>query len=154
MLIIIAYPPKSSQNISKSIQNLEKLLQNRFQNRFEIPNAFQTRPEHDCFRFLAIFWSPGASQNRAKIVKIRKKRRLKIDVKKNILLNTIFIEFSSFWAPKTDPKSMIFRYFFETSILWKSMVFLRKNNDFQGFGPQKIHPKSMSIRIRKSIEKK
>ena len=33
------------------------------------------------------------------------------------------------------------------------MVFLRKNNDFQGFGLQNIHPKSMSIRIRKIIEK-
>ena len=34
------------------------------------------------------------------------------------------------------------------------MIFLRKNNDFLGFEPQKIHPKLMSNRIGKNIEKK
>merc|ERR1712078_273160 len=54
---------------------------------------------------------PGASQNPGKIAKNRKKT-LKNRYRKNACFSTqFFYDFSPFWPPKTEPKSMLFCYF-------------------------------------------
>ena len=156
MLIIIAYPPKSSQNTAKSIQNLEKSFQNRSQNRSWIQNAFQRCPEGDVFRFWAIFWRPRASQNRTKIVKNCKKTPKNRSSKNTCQLTHFFSIFLCFGLWKRSQNRTCFATCSKTLILWKlaknvekTIVFI----DFSGFGPPENDQKSMPKRIRKNFEK-
>ena len=66
-----------------------------------------------------------------------------------MFFNTIFLDFSSFWPPKTIPESTIFRCFFENVDFVKNAVFLKENCYFSGFEPPKIYEKSMQNRTRK-----
>ena len=91
----------------------QKSLQNRSKNDTKIPNAFQRRPETVFSRFFAILGGPGASPNRTKIAKIRKKTLKNQRQKKTYFWTPFFIDFSPFWPPKMDPKSSFFRIFCE-----------------------------------------
>ena len=74
---------------------------------------------------------------------------------KNTWFSTLFfLDFSSFWPPKTKPKSSFFRYFFENVDFVKILLPSRRNCYFSGFGPRKINIKSMQNRIRKKHRKK
>ena len=140
--------------VRKSIPNFLKSLQNRSQIRAEIQKAFQTRPGREFFRFLAIFRSPRASQNRAKIAKIRKKR-FKIEIKKKYVFQHLDLSiFRRFGFRKRSQDERFFDTVPKTSISWKSLIFLRKNHDLSGFEPPKIHAKSMPKRDRKKHRKK
>ena len=74
---------------------------------------------------------------------------------KNTWFSTqFFLDFSWFWLPKTTPKSMVFRYFFENVDFVKIVLPSRRNCYFSCFGRPKNDPKSMPKRIRKKQRKK
>ena len=107
--------------------------------------------------FLSIFEAPGASQNWAKIVKIRKKtlkiRRWKKHAVQHYFC-TIFLRFN---LPKRPPNRAFFRSFLKTSILRKSLrntgcAHKNQGSDFQK--TKKISKKSKPKRSREKHRKK
>ena len=88
-----------AKNQHKLSKNHPKSRQNRSQIAPKIQQKSQTRPKHDFFdfvRFLKIFESPGASQNRAKNAQIRKKTFKNLCSKKIRFSTPLFYDFSSF----------------------------------------------------------
>ena len=80
---------------------------------------------------------------------------MQIRCEKNTCLSTpFFLDFSSFWPPKTTPKSSFFRFFFENVDFVKILVFPKENCYFSSFGPPKNNPKSIPKRVRKKHRKK
>ena len=134
--------PKTFQTLANSTPNPPKTHPKPSQIDHATRFVLQMGPKSVFFNFLAIFGAPGASQNRAKIAKNRKKA-MKNRCRKNTRFSTpFFSDFSWFWPPKTIPKSSFFRYFFENADFVKIVVFLKENCYFSGFGPRKIDEKS------------
>ena len=80
---------------------------------------------------------------------------MQIRCEKNTCFSTpFFLDFSSFWPPKTTPKSSFFRFFFENVDFVKILVFPKENCYFSSFGPPKNNPKSIPKRVRKKHRKK
>ena len=71
----------------------------------------------------------------------------------NTFSNTIVLDFSPLWPPKTDPKSIFFWIRFENVDFVKIMLPSRRNWYFWGFEPPKMERKSMQTRIRKKHRK-
>ena len=128
---------KSSQNPSKTFpkhsQNPFKTLPKSSQNPSRTPLQNGTREKINFFGFCSIFGRPGASPNRPKIAKNRKKKLKKSKLKNTCFFNSIFFEFSPFWPPKTKAKSRFFCYFFENVDFMKISKNHRKNNGFSWF---------------------
>ena len=83
-------------------------------------------------RFFLIFRASRASQNRAKIINIRKKT-IKIRCSGKTCFSTpYFHALSLFWLPKIAPKSIIFLYFFENVDFVKINKKPRKTYRFHG----------------------
>ena len=114
----------------------------------------QKRIVRDFCNFSPIFGGAWASQNRAKIDKIRKPTQ-KNRSQKNMCFSTpLFLDFSWFRLPKTMPTSSPFRIFFENVDFIKIMLPPRRNQHFSGFGPPKNDAKSTPKRTRKKHRKK
>ena len=77
---------------------------------------------------------------------------MKNQCQKNTLFSTpFFLDFSSFWPPKTEPKSSFFRFFFENVDFVKISKNHWKNNGFSWFfrfrgskNPSKIDARTRS----------
>ena len=68
---------------------------------------------------------------------------------KNTWFSTLFfLDFSSFWPPKTKPKSSFFRYFFENVDFVKIVLPSKRNCYFSGSELPKNDPKSILERTR------
>ena len=149
--------PNPSEIHPKSIQNRSKILKNRFKIAPKIDLKSRKRPERDFFNFLLIFGAPGASQNRAKIMKNREKA-MKNRCQENTWLSTpFFLDFSWFWPPQTSPKSRFFRICFEdvdflkiSKNHWKKQWLLLI---FQGRSPQKSTKNRCQNAFAKNIAK-
>ena len=144
MFHLCLFPPKPhkkesknhSKILPKSIPNLPKLLQHRI----EIPNAFQMRPEthfESIFRnFFKFFEGPRPPKIEPRSSKSGKKH-LKIDVeRKTYFWERILNRILNVFASENGAKINVFQHFFsKTSILWKSLFFLRKIAIFQVSNP-------------------
>ena len=152
MLLRIPHLLKYLKIHPKSRKAALKPLPNSVSNPKCVPNASRTL----FFRFLAIFPGPGASENRAKIFKIRKKTLKSWCWKIFIFWTQFFIEFS--WFRPLKPKSMIFHYFFDNADLMKNIDFPHEKPWFSRFraskNPTKIDVKSHSEKHRKKISEK
>ena len=108
------------------------------------------------FFCLLIVEAPGPPQIEPKSQKIRKKTFKNQRQKKTYFWTPFFIDFSSFWPPKMDPKSSFFRIFCENDDLAKISKNHRKNNGFWWFlrvwaskNPTKIDAKTLSQKTSK-----
>ena len=144
MLIIITYPPKffqkslkiypkSFQNQSKTVpdhsQNPPRTLLKSMKNPKRAPRAPRTR----FFRIFIDFWTawafPKSTQNR----KNPKKMRSKFDVEKmHSFQHHCFTIFRRFDLRKQLQNPRFFATLSKTSILWKSLFFVRKIAIFEG----------------------
>ena len=104
-----------SKILPKSFQNPTKILPKSFQNPPEtLPKpTFEERRVQDTSqnplfghlgRFFQSFGGPRASQNRAKIIKNRRSTIKNRSQKKACLSTRFFLDCSSFWPPKIEPK--------------------------------------------------
>ena len=143
-------PKKSPNSISKS-------------SKFVMQNASAARlPQRTLSKlnfsiFLSIFEAPGASQNWAKIAKIRKKKLKIRRWKKHAVQHYFFTIFLRFNLPKRPPNRAFFQYFLKTSILRKSLrntgcAHKNQGSDFKK--TKKINKKSKPKRIREKHRKK
>ena len=125
--------PKPSQNAPKILPKPSLNPPKTFPEPFQNPPSKRNARKIDFFRFFSIFGGPGASQNRVKIAKNRKKIA-KIKIKKpHVFLLPFVVDFSLFWPPKSKPKSKFFRYFFENIDFIKIVLPSRRNCYFSRF---------------------
>ena len=148
------FPKSSQKTFPNSSPNPPKILPKPSQNPPRTLLRNWTRSKIDFFWFFLIFGGPGASQNRAKILKNRKKSWKNRNQKTTCFLTQFFLDFSQFWPPKTKPKSRFYRYFFENVDFVKIVLPPRRRAYFQGSEPPKTDPKSMPKRTRKKHRKK
>ena len=117
----------------------------------------RTLSKIDFFDFLSIFEAPGASQNWAKIAKIRKKTLKIRRWKKHAVQHYFFTIFLRFNLLKKLPNRAFFQYVLKTSILRKSLrntgcAHKNQGSDFQK--TKKICKKSKPKRVREKHRKK
>ena len=140
------------------MQNLPKILPKSLQNpskiEVKISHRSKSRPKaapNRFFQFFDDFWEALGPPKMAPKSKKTKKNRCR----QNTCFSTpFFLDFSSFWPPKTTPKSTCFRTFFENVNFVEIVLPSRRRAYFQGSEPPKNHPKSMPKSIRKKHRKK
>ena len=143
-------PKKLSNSISK---NSKFVMKNASAARL----LQRTLSKLDFFDFLSIFEAPRASQNWAKIAKIRKKMFKIRRWKKHTVQHYFFTTFLRFNLPNWPPNRAFFQYFLKTSILRKSLrntgcAHKNQGSDFKK--TKKISKKSKPKRIREKHRKK
>ena len=98
--------PKSIRNLKNSSKIVPKITP-----KSQTPSKSSPRPFF--FSIFCNFLKPRGLPKSSKNQNNPKKNAQKSASKKDILLNTIFIDFSSFWLPKMNPKSTFFEIFCE-----------------------------------------